>query len=201
MTSARILPRVWSAKQLERARTAAIQVFVGRRLKEGDPDYLKQFSESESMITELLEKTSNLMTLRPEAFVDRIDLLRDIARFTLGPPVSRDDLATLMGSRIVTLAEISRALKLIGGLIDRSRFPWVVAKVAPTSIELRVATVATASIRAVEKARTSRRGAEQARQEGYVASTLSRTFKEIGPSVRDPDNENPAGSFKRGGNF
>ncbi len=200
----KVVPEAWSSKRLEKDRIRAIQVFVERRLREGDPDYLKHFSESQAMIEEFLSLSGNLLDLDVGKFLDRVSLIEDIARFTTGPPVSADDFKTILGLRRIragATAEVEQALAMIRGLIDSTRFGWVSRRKVPSPEERRAAVVATASLRAVERARTGRRSSEQVRQENFVADRLRKmNLKEIA-TVKHPDRDMPEGSFKRGVNF
>ncbi len=199
-----ISPEHWASVQLEQEREKAIQVFVDRRLSEGDPDYLRQFAESERMVAEFLDLSGNLLVAKPEIFLNRVDLLEDIGRFVAGPPISADDFRTLLGIKKLhsgEKSEVSEALALIGSLIDSSRFRWVSEKRKPTKIELQSSIVATASLRAVERARTERRSSEKERQESYVAQFIREIRLNEVERVSHPDNDMLPGSFKRGVKF
>lgn len=199
----RVLPPVWNRDQLEHERTRAVQFFVRRRLKEGDPDYLHHFAESEALVEELLSLTDDLGDFTKDAVVGRSDLIRDIARFTSGPPVSEDDFQTLLAAnriRIGTRTANAGALIIVKEMLDSRRFPWVRARRACTATERRAAVVATASLRAVERARTVRRGSEQRRQEEHVAKILGSVLTQA-TRVSNPDRDLPAGAFKRGVQF
>ena len=195
---------VWPSRQLERDRTRAIQIFVNRRLQDGDPDFMRYFEESEAMIEAFLERTTDLTQPAAQTFLGRIDLLEDIARFVAGPPISADDFRTLLGFKrfhVDQTREVAKGLSLILKLIDPARFPWVASRRAPTAIERRSAVVATASLRAVERARTGRRSFEQSRQETFVAEVLrSMGLTEV-TTVRSPEKDLPEGSFKSGVKF
>ena len=194
------LPKTWSPDELEVDRTKAIQVFVARRLKEGAPDYLRHYRESEALTESLLALTGNLLKLEPEEFLEKTNLVKDVARFVAGPPVSADDFKTLLGFKGIRrgdAAGIRDALDRIAELVDSSRFPWVSENRQPKPQERRSAVVATASLRAVERARTGRRSAEKERQEPFVAQTMRQMgLAEIG-KVNDPDKDLPEGSFRR----
>lgn len=181
-----------------------MQSFVERRMKEGDPEYLRHFQESETLVERLLVVSDDLTRLRSGAFVNDVDLVEDAARFVTGPPVSADDFRTLLGLKKIhphDTAEVEKALSLVGGLVDRRRFPWVGEKRRPTPSERHAAVVATASLRAVERARTARRKAEQDRQEKLVAQTLRAMKLEEVRDIKHVDRDMGPGSFKRGVKF
>jgi len=204
MAAKLVHPPIWKPDQLDKDRTKAIQIFVDRRLKEGDPDYLRHFRESESMVEEFLTATGDLRLPKPDFFLDRVDLLEDIARFVAGPPVSADDFRTLLGFKKIHVGnakEVAEALTLIAGLTDPSRFPWFAAGRRPTDTERRSAVVATASLRSVERARTERRSSEQERQEGFVADVFRGMKLAEVTRVAHPERDLPVGSFKRSVKF
>lgn len=198
------LPTIWSPEVLETDRTTAINNFVARRLNERDPEYLRHFDESHRMLVELFEQTNDLITLGdPAALAARTDLILDIGRFTAGPPVSADDFWTLLGKegKTLTRPDVIRAVGLLQLLTDVRRFPWIRAQRPPTNEERTVAIVATASLRAVERARTGRRLSEPARQENGVVDALVKAELQSVDRVTRPDHDLPPGTFKKGVKF
>jgi hypothetical protein len=138
----RVLPEVWPSERLEQDRTRAIEGFVERRLREGDPDYLRYFSESEEMVEQLLSLSEDLLNLDVQKFLGRVDLVKDIARFTSGPPVSADDFRTILQLRRIrpgSRDDVGRALEMLRSLIDPTRFGWVARQEHPSREERRAA--------------------------------------------------------------
>lgn len=204
------LPEFWSPERLESDRTKSIEIFVGRRMKEGDTDYLRHFTESEAMVEEFLGLSGDLLGVAvSDALLGRLDLVRDIGRFVVGPPVSADDLKTFLETAlgVPTLRWSERrtaeeALSLIAKLFDKQRFPWCADQRKPSASERRASVVATASLRAVERARTGKRSAEQERQESQVGLRLKKIgLRQVTDAVRDLDRDLAPGSFKRGVKF
>lgn len=204
------VPQAWPSDRLESDRTKAIEIFVARRMKQGDTEYLLRFAESEAMAEELLSLSGDLLKLtESEAILKRTNLLKDVGRFVVGPPVSADDFKTV----IQTLLDVpsvrwsdrktaEQARDLIAKLVDKKRFPWVGDGRKATASERRAAIVATASLRAVERVRTGQRTAEQERQEGLVATKLKGIgLTQVTTTVRDLDGDLAPGSFKRSVKF
>lgn len=194
-----LLPQVWPSDRLEQDRTSAVRAFVERRMKEGDPEYLRHFRESEALVERLLVASDDLTRLSPAAFLGQVELVEDVGRFTTGPPVSADDFRTLLELKRVhshKATEVEKALSLVSRLVDHRRFPWVGQGRRPTASERHAAVVATASLRAVERARTGRRKAEQSRQERLVAQTLRAMKLDEVHDVKHVDRDVRPGSFK-----
>jgi XamI restriction endonuclease. len=198
------LPPNWPSSRLEEDRLTAIASFVVRRLKEGDPEYLHKFAESEELIRRMFSLTDDLTAFDEAHVAGHPALLLDIARFTAGPPVSADDFWTLLSikkRKNLPTGNVAAAVSLLHGLLDMRRFAWVREGRLPTGAEKEIAIVATASLRAVERARTSRRSAEQARQEALVATKLESAGVEAVHTAKHPDKDLPPGSFKKGFQF
>jgi hypothetical protein len=204
------VPELWSPERLDSDRTKSIEMFVNRRMQEGDADYLRLFSESAAMTEELLTLSGDLLrVVESEALLERLDVVRDVGRFVLGPPVSDDDFETFLKTfldvsslRWADLKTRKQALVLIGKLIDKRRFPWCIDQRKPSAGERRAAVVATASLRAVERVRTGQRSAEKERQESLVAVRLKGIgLSQVTTTVRDMDRDLPPGSFRRSVKF
>ena len=96
-----VAPPKWPAKKLEADRLAAIEVFRKERMEEPLEAYLELFDEHQGVFEELLEGTVDLTQLQEHA----IDLLTDAKkmhaiRYLSGPPISHDDLSTLVEAKI-----------------------------------------------------------------------------------------------------
>lgn len=195
------MPTVWTSEQLREDSSLAIDRFVAARLGEGDDFYAKQFAASFELATQFMASTENLTSLKWETFLGQPDLLEDIGRFIAGPPISADDFRTIRGFRSIKKGNASQtkeSLFLIARKLDPTRFPWVRESRLPERFELEAAVVATASLRAVEKARTEQRASQKARQEGGVASYLRLLPLRELARVLDPDTDMENGSFKAG---
>jgi hypothetical protein len=98
------------------------------------------------------------------------------ARYVCGPPISQEDLWTLVGGpkfkRVpLDLAEdTAEAIRLV---IDPVRFPWLVENREPSNHEREAALLATAVLWAAQQLGTNRRGEASKRQETLTAQTLA----------------------------
>src|SRR5688572_17823903 len=92
-------PPYWSAEQLEEDRQRALAAFVEERGREGTAAYRAAFEDSVLVVRRLFELTRDLREFGGEVFLHEQGLLA-AARYLGGPPVSADDLVTLVGARL-----------------------------------------------------------------------------------------------------
>jgi len=119
---------------LESARTHAIGLFVEERQREGPRQYERVFEELEPIVRELFRATGDLTRFAGRVFEDDRSLV-NAARYLGGPPISADDLRTLVGDRLGKarlpshLAE--RVAQVVRAAWDPIRFPWTRGRRAP----------------------------------------------------------------------
>jgi hypothetical protein len=171
-----ILPTKWNAEELEEAAKRSLSLFVRGRLAEGSGPYRRAFAGARGPVRELFEATRNLRDLGPEVLRANPRLL-EAARYLAGPPLSQDDLDTLAGGkasgrRVLTRETAGRVVEAIRAFLDPFRCPWLDRGGEPTPPEVRTAVDWTASLWAVEKCRTARRGESSALQEAAVSELL-----------------------------
>ncbi len=97
------------------------------------------------------------------------------ARFLAGPPVSEDDLETLVGEGVgkkMTAKAAARVATVLRAAWDPVRFPWITQNRAPTPNELQAATEWTAGLWAVERTRTEMRNEASKKQQAVIADAL-----------------------------
>lgn len=101
-----------------------------------------------------------------------------ILRSLPGPPISEDDLATLLDAsispaRLRREAVLAAALaSLITRALDRHRFVWIAQGRQASPLELHAAVVSTAVLAAATRAQTQRRSDERDQLEEAVAAAL-----------------------------
>lgn len=166
----------WSESELDQHRQIAEEAFIQQRMGQGVEDYLEIYYEKESSIREFFEQTDDLQTLSGDLFVRNPESTTP-ARHVTAPPISQDDLDTIVGENITRRKNIPRAAAdegvwVINQLIDPERFPWVEHERRPTDEERETAIKATASIWAVKRTQTKRRNDPAQEQEEHVLETL-----------------------------
>src|SRR3990172_7833706 len=94
----RDLPR-WPTEQLDAGRQQALSIFISSWGVEGTRRYQARVHEFTERVRALFAATSNLVSLSGETFTNDASLI-EAARFLTAPPVSADDLRTLVGGSL-----------------------------------------------------------------------------------------------------
>lgn len=163
-------PRVWSETELEQQAQIAIDEFVDRRLAEPEGTYAAHVRARRRALVRLFRVLSKLDPMNPSVDLAR-DVIRDpdlfaALRYVAGPPVSEDDLGTLITRSLKGLTQTAIAkdpflslsvLKLIQKLCDPYRFPWVGTDRSPSLREVRAAIAMSSVLHASQALQTERR--------------------------------------------
>lgn len=185
-----IAPPIWSSEQFERDRRVAIERFRIARMQESLEDYLSQFEYYRSNMESLLEMTVDLAQLKDQAVEIVSDPnFFDALRYMAGPPISADDLKTLVDTNSVAPTRVSEdpelAIQIIETIflgLDRQRFPWVSEDREPTEQERVVAAVASAALQTSRKIMTVRANDAREEQEESVVIGLQASGMTIVPT-------------------
>jgi len=172
----------WTREQIIADAAEAKAFFRHRRLGEPLDNYLKAFA--------VLEKANNrLLKDFPRLFADPLDpafvavIVKDedlltALRYLGAPPISKDDLTTLVGDTLAwTLIkrDIDRATAVrdtIRAILDPKRFPWIYEGREPTRKECDAAILASSVVASAQRVQTQRRSDEKANVEGAVLGLL-----------------------------
>lgn len=175
-----LAPTRWTAEQLETHRLEAVELFRQERLSEPLESYLEIFDKVRGNVEDLLEMTVDLREielLTEEAFRDQGML--DSFRYLAGPPISFDDLKSLMDAKSLSPKALKANPELVPRLVqtvlaglDRRRFPWVTEQREPGEGEREAAIIASAALIAVQRLATSRRHEGKTQQEERVREAL-----------------------------
>ncbi len=172
---ARVEPPRWTVDELDAGRQQALSVFIASWGTQGTQRYRTRVAEYSERIAELFDATENLTTLSGATFTADARLVEP-ARFLTAPPVSADDLKTLIGGSLSTKnpdpSRAERAAQIVRTAWDPIRFGWIADGRKPSPEEVRTAVLWTASIWAIESMRTHQRMTSARTQEELVASTL-----------------------------
>lgn len=182
-------PPKWTEEQLKAASSFALEGFVKERLEEGTERYETLLAELVPQVEALFAATGDLAALSGAVFVANPSLV-EVARWIGGPPVSRDDLRTLVGGdpsrKAIGQAVADSVARTLAAVLDPVRFPWVPQKRAATAEERGGAILWTAGLAAVERTRTKRRGESSRRQEEAAALALAAAgFTKVDRPSRD----------------
>ncbi|MET0265972.1 MAG: XamI family restriction endonuclease [Duganella sp.] len=145
-------------------------------------DYLAEFTSAQVAADYVIDKLPVLLatpTDRQElAKIVLNPALNTALRYLAAPPISKDDLDTVM-CRSVTGTAIrndqafaDELVELIRQTIDPKRFPWLASGETPTAEALHVAKLASAVVATCQRVQTKRRSDEKAELEGAVERLL-----------------------------
>lgn len=171
---------MWSSGDLEIRRRESADIFRQERLEEPLEDYTDAFDRHRAECEELLEATVDLTR------IDRIDAKvladgnrRRVVRYLAGPPISEDDLKTLVGERVLSPTRFKKVPGLaklvvdtVFTVIDPRRFVWLNDGREATEAERVAAVVATSSLMASQEVATKRRNEGKSSQEQRVKDAL-----------------------------
>ncbi len=174
-------PPIWSSQDLNLYRQQSIELFRRERLEEPLENYSVAFDEYRSSVENLIELTVDLSQLRQHAEQVLIEPgNQEVVRCLTGPPISKDDLNTLVGVPSISRSRMKKqptfaheVIDLIMNGLDQRRFPWVRDGRNPTEAERLAAVVASAALLANRKVGTARRHLGKKQQEQAVTDMLT----------------------------
>ena len=174
-------PPIWSEPELERERERAQEHFRQGRRTEPLELYLELFDDYRRVVEDVFEQTTDLARLSDNVSELLGDVRKlEVVRYLSGPPVSEDDLKTLIETSSLNAnrlksdpASVDRLLTFIQDWHDRRRFPWIGADREPSENERHAAILATTTILATRRLETMRRSRSKI-QERLVATQLHR---------------------------
>lgn len=172
----------WSEAQIEEHIATSSGLFRDRRLQEPLNTYLEAFDELQKANYYVIRNLKGLFgkpvnpVLLASMMVNKWRLMA--LRYLVSPPISEDDLRTLIGANLAW-KEIERSAKRARAIrdvirqgLDPHRFPWIGKKVEPTKEEVRAAILASCALAAAQCAQTSRRNLDGFTLEGEVRNVF-----------------------------
>ncbi len=172
-------PRRWTTAELDEARLLAIGDFIAGRNEEGGDSYAAMLAAASANVERLFTATDDLTALGDGAALRADATLAAPLRYTAGPPISEDDLATMANvrkkPRAYTAVETAAIATLMSAAWDRARLPWLEAERMADPVERRAAVLTTASLWAAQQMATKRRNESSTRQEAAVMALLAAT--------------------------
>ncbi|GAB3425899.1 XamI family restriction endonuclease [Massilia solisilvae] len=188
--------RIWSDEDILADCTEATRLFRIRRLDESLEDYVSEFTSAETAAASLIDRLPELLR-RP---VDQ-ELLGSIVgnpmlftalRYLTAPPVSEDDLRTLLSGRVSRKAirgsrELAEQLQfLLHQTLDPKRFSWILENQTATPEQRRTAVIATAVAMTAQRVQANRRSEEKKDLESAVEDLLKALDYQRVPTPREP---------------
>lgn len=193
---------IWTETALDQDRLRAIDAFIERWEKTGTLPWQKTFSSLEPKVEELFALSDDLRKL-DAAFVAANPSLVPLLRFLSSPPVSEDDLDTLVGQHVarrkkLTEEQARRIITVVVATMDPLRLPWLRENRVPTLQERLLALKWTTGLLALQRLGTDKRMLSSRSQQRAVQDVLTRAGLSFIPDripITDLDNL-PRGSFK-----
>jgi hypothetical protein len=180
-------PASWTESELKRDAAEARRRFVRERrsaLKREQTSYAGWLAEYASSARALLAASSDLRKLTGHVLEDREFL--NLARYLAVPPISLDDLDTLTDSCFglwvgqktergirPSKRDFTAAAGIISARIDKQRAPWLAAARNPTKAEREAFVNGAASIPAMNRLTTTRRGERSRLQEDLTRAAVA----------------------------
>lgn len=182
--------RIWEREEVVEDCRFSESHFRDRRITQPLDDYLAEYVAAKAAADSVVGSLDRILASPADC-----QLLASIAaskplftamRYLAAPPISEDDLSTLLG-RNVSAASLrndqafaARLVDLIRKTIDPKRFPWVHEDKEPSQTQLDTAKVASAVVAAIQRVQTKRRGDETTDSEQAVEQLLiALQFKKV----------------------
>jgi len=166
---------IWSDTDLKIGRDRAEREFSSKRRAEGPDAFEKTYWELRPRVEALMTMSDDLRRLNGDVFRSDPDAWQP-SRYLTGPPISQEDLWTLIGGtkfRRVPPRLADDTAEALNLVIDPIRFPWVRQGRAPLPHERDHAVGATTLLWATQYLGTVRRGSASRLQEETTGETLN----------------------------
>ncbi|HLJ57696.1 MAG TPA: XamI family restriction endonuclease [Chthonomonadaceae bacterium] len=176
----------WTLSEIEADCVLAAQQFRLRRASEPLEDYLAEFKTAEAAADAIIDQLPQILGQPPNQ-----ELLADLVadkdlgmalRYLAAPPISEDDLDTVLAVKVthralrLDAAVAEGLVSLLPQTIDPMRFPWIREEVEPTDEQMLAAKLSTAVVATIQRVQTKRRSEENRALETAVENLL----KELG---------------------
>lgn len=172
----------WTIEEITADAAKARDLFRTRRLGESKEQYLQAFLVLETANTDITPRLAKVFSdpVNPELIASLLkdDDLLTALRYLCAPPISKDDLETLIGNKLAWTQvsqsqERAKAIRdVIVAVLDPKRFPWIIEKRAATRMEIEKAILASTVAASSQRVQTIRRGDERTTLQDAVARVL-----------------------------
>jgi hypothetical protein len=174
--------RVWTNEEILNDCRESTRLFRLRRMNEPLGDYLAEYTGAQAAADYVIDKLPAILATPTDreilANIVRNPAFNTALRYLTAPPISKDDLNTVMcrnvsGTAIRKDQKFAEELvELIRQSIDPKRFPWLATGEMPTAESLHLAKIASAVVATCQRVQTKRRGDEKAELEGAIVGLL-----------------------------
>ena len=178
----RLAPTRWPEDQLDADRLRAIAVFREERLLEPAELYRALGDRARGMFEALFDRTNDLTEIEQHALTILTDDELQVGfRYLAGPPISEDDLKTLVDTNTLSAARlrgdpalVDRVVETVLQALDHRRFPWIAEGRGAQPAERDAAIQSSSAMLAMRQLETKRRNEGKASQEALVHNELLR---------------------------
>lgn len=150
-------------------------LFTRQRTEEGPRAFERLYDDLRPRVVDVFDATDDLRHLTGDLFVADPDAWQ-ACRYVCAPPISQEDLWTLVGGskfKRVPASLASATADALRVVVDPVRFGWVKLGRAPTQHERDAAILATTVLWAAQQLGTQRRGEASTRQEAATSAALA----------------------------
>ncbi|MGU3502599.1 XamI family restriction endonuclease [Mycobacterium sp. C31M] len=175
MSPSFVAPPRWTTEELRAARDASEAAFTHLRREEGPKAFERMYNQLRPRVEQVFAASDDIRNLTGAVF-EADPQSWQACRYLCGPPISQEDLWTLVGGpkfRSVPPAFAEDTAEAIRVVVDPVRFPWLAQNRAPSELERESAILATTVLWAAQQIGTERRGEASSRQESLTAQTLN----------------------------
>jgi hypothetical protein len=167
-------PRRWTRDEIQAARDVAENRFVLERKGEGQEAFYAQWDQAREDVETAMAATSDLTAITGAGLLKNPSELWQVLRYFCAPPVSEEDLWTLVGKKFKRVSQetADKTATALSSVIDIRRFPWFGKGRGPTAVERDAAIASTTLLLAHETLKTVRRGNASKKQEDVVADAM-----------------------------
>ena len=170
-----LTPPAWTDADLKAGRDRAEVLFTEQRREEGPRSFERMYDRLRPQVEALFTASEDLRRLDAKVFQDDPGAWQ-VSRYVTGPPISQEDLWTLVGGpkfKRVPPKYADATAEAIRVVLDPVRFPWLREGRAPTIEERERAIVATGLLWAAQQLGTERRHEASSRQETATGAALA----------------------------
>ncbi|WP_243227560.1 XamI family restriction endonuclease [Microbacterium sp. CIAB417] len=177
-------PPQWTDAELKAGRDRAEQLFTELRREEGPLTFERMYHRLRPEVENLFVATNNLRQVTGQVFLDD-PFAWQPARYVCGPPISQEDLWTLVGGskfKKVPPRLADDTADAVRVVIDPVRFSWIEQRRDPSVEERERALQSTTLLWARERLGTERRLDSSTRQERVTGEALASAGLTFDPS-------------------
>lgn len=166
-------PIRWTEDELRKDRDLAEARFVLERKGEGPTAFYAAWDVVRPQIERAMAATDNLRSISAKALLEERGLWQTL-RYFCAPPVSEEDLWTLVGKKFkhVPVEFAESTAEAFKSVLDNRRVPWIIEDREPEREEFEKALFSTTLLLAHESFKTGRRGISSRAQESEASIAL-----------------------------